>query len=868
MENSPSRPQTPTPPPSVSTSASSSRRGGGGLCGLCTRLYGRCTEYVALPDDTPVQAVHKHAVLTFSPIMILIGAVMNVLHPVHKNPWIGTALLFLSASALGVLLKLLVTRTVSRTILQVWIILSVFFVLVPVEMNALAEMTTRLWAVGVIFVDICLIYQLGDKTAFAVVALVSLWLAFAELNRGVDTGLIVRFTDEKGVPACECANPPCFGTDKISDLAAAFLTQLSIFLLDFYITRSFARKMHREKLAIAASVETARCLATHLSLFDLDSAQRLLDSCGDGDAASVDGGASGAAAAAATATGGGGQHLPPALRSAFEDVLSNLRSYKPYLPQAMLMTADDLGSSLSSPPRFCDVPPGDGDTDPHVGVAFTDIKGSTGLWEYCPSAMGQAMVVHNRVIRRCIGKHEGYEVKTIGDAFMVAFRTSALAVRFGLDVQQGLHEAEWPSELVEWRGPLRPGQGWPGLRVRVGVHYGPVTMDFSGLTERMDYLGPTVNRAARLEGAAYPGSVAVLADMYAEQRLDEALGDSVCAWASEATELRGLQGEHSILALLPAELSRLRDGLTEPEELLEGEGADECGGSEYGGRSRNVSALLAGATMLNATVPPTRCTVGLVQLEVPEYSEHGWGTARDGFLDLVVLLRRTEGTLNSVSGLCVLASWGLGKRSGTHVSKAFRFAGLLQEWPKNECAVTCGLSTGLVSGCHVGDWEARFLAYGGRCLSICWALCALAQRLRADVLYATANDGNADPSVIPALRPLVHVEAGVQGVTAVAYELCGRRATRIAGLDEDVNPATAEARNTAQGGGGGGGGGCALDSWGWSRECSALFHAGNYEAIEQRAAGDAVLERAARYMRNNPPPPLTYSFNRPTLYPS
>eukprot|EP00754_Rhynchopus_humris_P024710 Rhum_TRINITY_DN14911_c0_g1::Rhum_TRINITY_DN14911_c0_g1_i4::g.127113::m.127113 len=144
------------------------------------------------------------------------------------------------------------------------------------------------------------------------------------------------------------------------------------------------------------SIDTAERIATLLSEFDLESAQRILD-----EQRSL-------------------ASMPPQLCSAFGLILHNLREYKPYLPKGLF---DDSESTADAGP--CNnTPPGEGEADPRAGVVFTDIKGSTALWEECADGMADAIRVHNRVIRDCIRAHGGYEVKTMGDSFMVAFTTA------------------------------------------------------------------------------------------------------------------------------------------------------------------------------------------------------------------------------------------------------------------------------------------------------------------------------------------------------------------------------------------------------------------------------------------------------------
>jgi predicted ATPase/class 3 adenylate cyclase/tetratricopeptide (TPR) repeat protein len=124
-----------------------------------------------------------------------------------------------------------------------------------------------------------------------------------------------------------------------------------------------------------------------------------------------------------------------------------------------------------------------------VTLLFTDIQGSTRLWEDEPEPMTTALRRHDHILRAAIEDAGGYVFKTVGDAFCAAFWTPHAAVGAALTAQLGLAGEAWPTS--------RP------IRVRMGLHTG-------ACEERdRDYFGPVVNRAARLEAAAHGGQVLV-----------------------------------------------------------------------------------------------------------------------------------------------------------------------------------------------------------------------------------------------------------------------------------------------------------------------------------------------------------------------
>ncbi|MDF2702547.1 MAG: adenylate/guanylate cyclase protein [Rubrobacteraceae bacterium] len=122
-----------------------------------------------------------------------------------------------------------------------------------------------------------------------------------------------------------------------------------------------------------------------------------------------------------------------------------------------------------------------------VTFLFTDIEGSTKMWEGHPQAMQRALARHDEILRRLIQDRGGYVFKTVGDAFCCAFSTAPDALETALAVQRALSGEEW-----EATGPLR---------VRMALH--------TGAAEERDgdYFGPPVNRVARLLSAAHGGQV-------------------------------------------------------------------------------------------------------------------------------------------------------------------------------------------------------------------------------------------------------------------------------------------------------------------------------------------------------------------------
>src|SRR5262245_43979873 len=120
---------------------------------------------------------------------------------------------------------------------------------------------------------------------------------------------------------------------------------------------------------------------------------------------------------------------------------------------------------------------------------FTDVEGSTRLWEQRPEAMGRALVQHDAVVEFLTEQHHGQVVRPRGegDSRFCVFARATDAVAAALAIQRALHAEPWPT-----RQPLR---------VRVALHTGEADLRAG------DYYGPAVNRCARIRAVARGGQV-------------------------------------------------------------------------------------------------------------------------------------------------------------------------------------------------------------------------------------------------------------------------------------------------------------------------------------------------------------------------
>lgn len=150
-----------------------------------------------------------------------------------------------------------------------------------------------------------------------------------------------------------------------------------------------------------------------------------------------------------------------------------------------------------------------------LAFLFTDLEGSTRLWQQFPEAMKTALARHDELLREAVQGANGQVVKTTGDGFHAVFASAHDALDACLQAQQSLQQEPW-------------GETGP-LRVRMGLHAGEAQQRGG------DYYGTAVNRAARLMAAAHGGQV-LLSDAVAA-----IVGDRL----PEGATLRDL-GEHRL----------------------------------------------------------------------------------------------------------------------------------------------------------------------------------------------------------------------------------------------------------------------------------------------------------------------------------
>lgn len=147
-------------------------------------------------------------------------------------------------------------------------------------------------------------------------------------------------------------------------------------------------------------------------------------------------------------------------------------------------------------------------------IIFTDIESSTQLWNSNPAVMAHAVVRHHKIVRDIIGDFDGYEVKTVGDSFLIATHLPMTSLLIALCIQLEMMSGPIAENFVMLKKTQGGGAAayWRDdtIRVRIGIHYCTnANAVYDKVHQRYDYYGPSINCASRVESTAGGGQILV-----------------------------------------------------------------------------------------------------------------------------------------------------------------------------------------------------------------------------------------------------------------------------------------------------------------------------------------------------------------------
>ena len=216
-----------------------------------------------------------------------------------------------------------------------------------------------------------------------------------------------------------------------------------------------------------------------------------------------------------------------------------------------------------------------------VTFLFTDIEGSTQLFQRDHAAMDEALEKHHELLHAAIGSHDGHVFQIIGDAFCAAFARAVDAVNAAIAAQRAIHDCdEWPES----------GE----IRVKMGLHTGPVTLQGGTYVSSL-----TLVKVQRVMSAGHGGQT-LLSGATAPLVMDQ-FGGELALRELGTHRLRGLSAPIDLFQVsapgLPSEFGPLNTaGSATVVQLLETKFHRPPMRAEYIGRPRLTQRLIDGET--------------------------------------------------------------------------------------------------------------------------------------------------------------------------------------------------------------------------------------------------------------------------------
>ncbi len=184
-----------------------------------------------------------------------------------------------------------------------------------------------------------------------------------------------------------------------------------------------------------------------------------------------------------------------------------------------------------------------------VTFLFTDIQGSTNLWQTAPHRMKRALRRHDAILHKAIKTNNGWVFKTVGDAFCAAFGKAMDGLKAAVAAQLAINKEEWDLP--------RP------VRVRMALHTGEAD------ERNQDYYGPALNRVARIESIGHGGQA--LLSLVTAELVRDTLPEDVRLKDLGQHRLKDLSRPENVFQLahpaLPDEFPPLRSLDTHPNNL-------------------------------------------------------------------------------------------------------------------------------------------------------------------------------------------------------------------------------------------------------------------------------------------------------------
>eukprot|EP01062_Namystynia_karyoxenos_P012148 TRINITY_DN14363_c0_g3_i2.p1 TRINITY_DN14363_c0_g3~~TRINITY_DN14363_c0_g3_i2.p1 ORF type:complete len:739 (+),score=165.42 TRINITY_DN14363_c0_g3_i2:103-2217(+) len=203
-----------------------------------------------------------------------------------------------------------------------YMILALVWVVVLIDWRNSAMLGGRVWSMAVVIADLGFVVEARPWVTNYIIIIMAVWIMIEGIESSLHFGLydLAFFSDRETPALCDCPSPPC-KRGAAGAVSFAFNT-VFIFFIDFFVTRGFASQMHQQLRMVESSVQVAEGITAHLSSYETGRAREVVE-------------------------GEEGAGLPEALRCSLQQLVANLESYRPFLPQSCLPQEGAEGSSES-----------------------------------------------------------------------------------------------------------------------------------------------------------------------------------------------------------------------------------------------------------------------------------------------------------------------------------------------------------------------------------------------------------------------------------------------------------------------------------------------------------------------------------------
>eukprot|EP01065_Artemidia_motanka_P007062 TRINITY_DN1346_c3_g1_i4.p1 TRINITY_DN1346_c3_g1~~TRINITY_DN1346_c3_g1_i4.p1 ORF type:complete len:696 (+),score=109.17 TRINITY_DN1346_c3_g1_i4:747-2834(+) len=281
-------------------------------------------------EDTDDDVRNKQLVAGPGVVLVVVLPLIYLYWAVTTGVWFDsyrTGLLLITAAFGITLVHTIRTKQLPKPLIQALALTVCAGIICLDWASAGSPGSPRLWSMSIIVVDMLLVMAVPAATVKLIIGAVLFWLFLTSVEDCLRFGLYRMDhwstpTDDE-LENAKCDDPPCAVT-AFSGVFRAFAYSL-VFLLDFYFTRGFAVGMRQQMDVVEASIRTAEDIAVLLADYETDAAKEIVEGAEDST-------------------------MPPRLRAALQQLLTNLCLYRSFLPQSCLpgQWRDD-GDSSSAP---------------------------------------------------------------------------------------------------------------------------------------------------------------------------------------------------------------------------------------------------------------------------------------------------------------------------------------------------------------------------------------------------------------------------------------------------------------------------------------------------------------------------------------